>query len=76
MSVRTPTTWKRDGVVHEVRNVSGAVPLLLDKAIISFRTTCGIYERVDDERAFVFGRSVGCIDCLNDFAPPPVRRPR
>lgn len=71
MSVKTPTTWKRDGIVHEVTDVSGAVPTILDKAIISFRTTCGIYARVDDERALVPGRSVGCLDCLNGCAPPP-----
>lgn len=76
MSVSLPTTWKRDGVVHEVKVIQGFHPTILDKTFISFRTTCGIYEKVDDGRAFVFGRAVGCIHCLNDYAPPLMERSR
>lgn len=61
----TPTTLKRDRIVHEVTHVGPGQPTIHDyKYKFSFRTSCGKYGSVDDDRAFVKDRSVDCLDCI------------
>ncbi len=73
---KTPISWKRNRVVHEVTHVqeTGFSPLT-GKMRMTLRTACGIYEAVDEVRAFrsLEERRVNCLDCIAEPGAPVLR---
>ena len=65
LTPKTPTTWKLDGIVHEVFHVQDAGrSFTTGKHRWILRTACGVRNAIDDTRALVPRRRVDCITCI------------